>query len=300
MANPTVHFPIYMKIIFDANYHVSGDPSERSGNITYLVNGTEVVNQDVGLRISNWRLLPAAGKANRLRLVARGEYGNDALNYTFFNDTPVSVFNRLDLRIPAAISLTQIWHRDAFAQELVKGTDLKTQAYQPTITFVNGEYWGILNLRERYDKYYFKNLYDIGETQLDLLEDDLTPAEGDAVHYNNMATYLTNNSLAIQANFDYIKTQMDVDNMRDYYIANIYYDNVDWPGWNTVFWRKKTAAYVPNALYGQDGRWRAADERQRRLLRNDHRNPQPQQSGGSYCTQWTRLSQPTILNIDFA
>lgn len=254
MANPTVDSDIYENN-FDANYHVSGDPSERSGNITYLVNGTEVVNQDVGLRINGDS--SRGWQSKSFRLVARGEYGNDALNYTFFNDTPVSVFNRLILRNSGG-DFFDTMYRDAFAQELVKGTGLETQAYQPTITFVNGEYWGILNLRERYDKYYFKNLYDIGETQLDLLEDDLTPSEGDAVHYNNMATYLTNNSLAIQANFDYIKTQMDVDNMRDYYIANIYYDNVDWPGWNTVFWRKKTAAYVPNALYGQDGRWRAA------------------------------------------
>src|SRR5690606_28449233 len=37
---------------------------------------------------------------------------------------------------------------------------------------------------------------------------------------------------------------------------NIYFDNVDWPGTNTMYWRKKTAGFVEGAPYGEDGRWR--------------------------------------------
>lgn len=253
-ANPTVDADVDEEN-FDANYKVSGDPSERNGNLNYFVNGTEVLNQDIGLRINGGST--RAWQSKSIRLVARSDYGNDNLNYAFFSDENLSVFNRLVLRNSGG-DFFDTMYRDAFAQELVKKTGLETQAYQPTVTFVNGEYWGILNIRERYDKYYFKNVCGIGETELDLLEDDLSVAEGDSVHYDAMASFLTNNSLAIQANFDYIKTQMDVDNMRDYYITNIYYDNTDWPGWNTLFWRKRTASYNPNALYGQDGRWRAA------------------------------------------
>ena len=73
-----------------------------------------------------------------------------------------------------------------------------------------------------------------------------------------MQTYLENNSLVNQANYDYIATQLDPENFRDYFIANIYEQNTDWPGWNTVFWRKRTAAYEPAAPFGQDGRWRTA------------------------------------------
>ena len=251
-ANPTVDADEYN---FDANFRLSGDTSERNGNFSYFVNGAEVVNQDIGIRINGGST--RAWQSKSFRLVARSDYGNESFNYAFFNGESLSVFNRLILR-NAGGDFFDTKYRDALADELMKGTGMETQAYQPTITFVNGEYWGILNLRERFDKYYFKNVCGIGETELDLLEDDLRATEGDRVHYDNMAAFLTNNSLAIAANFDYIKTQMDVDNMRDYYIANIYYDNTDWPGWNTLFWRKRTASYNPNALYGLDGRWRAA------------------------------------------
>lgn len=250
-ANPTVDSDLYN---FDANFRLSGDTAERSGNINYFVNGTEVLNQDIGIRINGGST--RAWQSKSFRLVARSDFGSDNMNYHFFSDETLTVFNRLILR-NAGGDFFDTKYRDALADALMKGTGMETQAYQPTITFVNGEYWGILNLRERFDKYYFKNVCGIGETELDLLEDDLTATEGDRVHYDNMAAFLTSNSLAIPSNFEYIKTQMDVDNMRDYYIANIYFDNTDWPGWNTLFWRKRTA-YNPNALYGLDGRWRAA------------------------------------------
>ncbi|CAM3632072.1 CotH kinase family protein [Flavobacterium saliperosum] len=248
-ANPTVNANPYN---FDANFRIDGDISERTGNINYFENGVQKLNQDIGIRINGG--YSRGWQSKSLRLVARSDYGNDSMNHKFFSDESLTTFNRLILRNSGG-DFFDTMYRDALADELMKGTGMETMAYQPTITFVNGEYWGILNLRERFDEHYFKNVCGIEEVDLDFMENDQRGLPGS--HYNNMFVYLTNNSLTIPANFDYIKTQMDVDNMRDYYIANIYYDNTDWPHYNTVFWRKKTA-YNPNALYGLDGRWRAA------------------------------------------
>jgi len=248
-ANPNVNADPYN---FDANFRIDGDISERTGNINYFENGVQKINQDIGIRINGG--YSRGWQSKSFRLVARADYGNDSMNHKFFSDESLTTFNRLILR-NAGGDFFDTMYRDALADELMKGTGMETMAYQPTITFVNGEYWGILNLRERFDEHYFKNVCGIEEVDLDFMENDQRGAPGS--HYNNMFNYLNSNSLAIPANFDYIKTQMDVDNMRDYYIANIYYDNTDWPHYNTVFWRKKTA-YNPNALYGLDGRWRAA------------------------------------------
>lgn len=112
-------------------------------------------------------------------------------------------------------------------------------------------------MRERYDKHYFKRVYNIDETELDFLEyNGFLVQEGDFDHYANMIDFIENNNLAISANFDYIKTQMDTDNFTDYFIANIYARNTDWPHNNIEFFRKKTTQYEPNAPFGQDGRWR--------------------------------------------
>ena len=88
------------------------------------------------------------------------------------------------------------------------------------------------------------------------MENETIIDNGDFVDYNNMINYLNNNSLATPANYDYIKTRLDPENFKDYYISEIYLENTDWPVNNIHYWRKRTAGYIPNAPDGQDGRWR--------------------------------------------
>jgi hypothetical protein len=249
-ANPMVNTTPYN---FKGNFHRKGDWSERFGHIDIFINGIQVINQDIGIRLSGDSSRSWPSKS--LSLLARSEYGTNNFQYRLFDDVPVTTFDRILLR-NSGNDFRRTMYRDALAQYLVKDL-LEFQAYRPTVTLLNGEYWGILNLRERYDRFYFKNVHNIAIGDLDLLENDLTAEEGDAQHYHAMAGFLQNNSLAIQANYNYIKTQLDAENFRDYFITNIYLANADWPGWNTIFWRKRTP-FNPNVPSAHDGRWRTA------------------------------------------
>jgi hypothetical protein len=237
------------------NFTRSGDETEQIGNINYFVNGNEVLNQDLGLRINGG--VTREFKNKSLRLYARSEYGNSTFNYPIFADESFSNYKRLVLR-NSGQDFDNTMFKDAFTQDLVRNLSPDTKAYQPTIVFLNGEYWGILNLRERYDKQYFEQVYNINEEDLDFLKDDLAADEGSNEDYLDMLDYMRANNLNNPSNYNYINTLIDVDNFKDYFITNIYIQNTDWPGWNTVFWRKRTAAFQPNAPFGQDGRWRAA------------------------------------------
>src|SRR5690606_24108551 len=117
---------------------------------------------------------------------------------------------------------------------------------------------GLLDLGEKkYDNNYFERVYGIDE--VDVLEDDGTSdEEGDNDDYMTLVDYMENNSLTSDANYNYVLTRMDTEDFMDYQIANIFFDNADWPGTNVIFWRKKTDGFVPNAPYGHDGRWRWA------------------------------------------
>ncbi|MGV9004886.1 CotH kinase family protein [Flavobacterium sp.] len=237
----------------NANYYRIGDNEEQKGHISYFVNGLEVLNQDIGIELNGGNSRGFQSKA--LRLVARSEYGNDKMSYPFFANETHNSYKRLLLR-NSGQDFRSTMFRDGLFHTLVEKLNTETKSYQPSIVFVNGEYWGILNIRERYDRYFFEQKYNIAKGELDYLKNDLTPAEGDGVHYAAMETYLQNNSLLTPANYNYIKTQLDPENFRDYYISNIYAQSTDWPGWNTIFWRKRTVAYEPTAPFGQDGRWR--------------------------------------------
>ncbi len=244
----------------NANYYRRGRDFERTANMTYLVNGTEVLNQDIGIRIHGG--ISRSTRSKSFNLYARAEYGKDNMHYGFFADNTDTHFTNLVLRNSGGDFVNTMF-RDGLCHNLVKSLNCITESYQPTITFINGEYNGILNVREKYDDHFFSNRFNIASTELDYLRDQGIASNGQAdygddIHYQAMLSYLNSNSMATLSNYNYIKTQMDTDSFNDYHISNIYLQNGDWPGTNIEYWRKRTASYEPNAPYGQDGRWRWA------------------------------------------
>lgn len=248
LANPTEEVNENL-----GNFNRSGDAYERVANLNYFVNGNEVVNQKVGLRIHGdySRLYPSKS----MRVYARSSYGTDKLEFPFFSDEPYTAYERFVIKNSGSDFYNTMF-RDALCNELVKDLRMETEAHKQVITFINGEYWGILALRERYDNNYFKQVYNIDA--VDLLENEGEVKEGDDADYLNFISYFQNNDLSVPANYTYIQTRMDVDNFMDYFISNIYLQNDDWPSNNIIYWRKKTAGYQPNAANGHDGRWRWA------------------------------------------
>jgi hypothetical protein len=149
--------------------------------------------------------------------------------------------------------------RDAFIQRLSEGTGLDRQAGRFAVVFLNGEYWGIYHLQERYDAAYLENHYGIPQGQGVILGVGgalISGEQGDEAAYGQMLRFIREHDLAVQANYEQLNTMMDISSYIDYLIFNIYAANQDWPDKNVVLWRMKTDNYQPDAPQGQDGRWR--------------------------------------------
>jgi len=250
-ANPTLEPPTSGAT---ANFFRSGVANERVANMNYFVNGTAVLNQNIGIRIHGGSSRVAQNKS--FNISAKSIYGDNSMSYPFFNDKPFDSYSDLVLH-NSGNDFDQTMFRDALCQELMKSLNVVTKGYQPVITFINGEYWGILSARDKIDSQYFKRVFNIPTSEIELLEEQYIILEGgDNSNYLNMINYVTNNSLAIPSNYEYIKTRLDPENFSDYFISNIFFGNGDWPMNNILYWRKKTANYESNAPYGNDGRWR--------------------------------------------
>ncbi|MDI6402636.1 CotH kinase family protein, partial [Balneolaceae bacterium ANBcel3] len=137
----------------------------------------------------------------------------------------------------------------------ISGLNFDTQAYRPFIVFINGEYWGIQNLRERYDAFYFERTYGVDPDNIDHLSENMEIKSGDSLHFSALRQFVSEHSLAEEKHFEYVKTQMDLDNFLDYIVAQMFIRNVDWPGNNQDYWRLRVP-YNPDAPAGHDGRWR--------------------------------------------
>ena len=169
---------------------------------------------------------------------ARDKYGKKTISFNPFPNRDYESFGGLLLR-NSGNDWDLTMFRDALMHNLLIGDmDVDYQDYQPAAVYINGQYWGILNVRERIDGDYFESNYDA--TDIDLLEGGGDPQEGTSDKYN---VYMDSLVRRVQINnpetFAFIDRNIDVQEYINYQIANIYYGNVDWPGNNVTYWRPR-------------------------------------------------------------
>ncbi len=237
-----------------ANYHREGDEWEYPAHLElFEPSGNRVLGQNAGFRMHGaWS---RAHPFKSLRIYARNEYGKGSLDYPFFKDQESTIFKRIVLR-NSGNDAYQTLFRDAALEKMVSHMRFEIQDYQPAIMFLNGEYWGIHNIRERLDKHYLARKFGVNEEHLDILEDDMTVVEGDNQHYAETLNYLEQNGVLSGEQYAYILTRLDAESYIDYMVAQIFIVNTDWPGNNIKYWRLRTPEYLPGAAPGRDGRWR--------------------------------------------
>lgn len=236
----------------DANYLLKGSETEFQINFNYFENGLEILNHDGGLRMNGGFTRRYPNKS--LRLYAKNDYGEKNYKHEFFENYPINKFKRLILR-NAGNDAVGLLFRDAFIHDLTRNLNYDIQESNPVIVFINGEYNGVKNMRERYDKKYFKSIHNVEEENLDFLENHVEVKEGDAVFYQEMINYFKNNSLSEDENYEQAITYMDPINYTDFFITNIYFANDDWPQNNYLFWRERKE-YTPGDSTVNDGRFR--------------------------------------------
>jgi hypothetical protein len=239
----------------EANFHRSGVVWELSTHMEFFEadksNASLSLEGGIRLHGSEARRRPMKS----MRLYARDTYGESHFQHKFFPAINDSIFKRLLLRNSGQDFLYTLF-RDAAVQRIVRELKIGVQEYQPVIVFFNGEYWGIHNLRERTDKFFFQRVYGVDPDNIDYLTNNIEVNEGDSIHYIATRNYISANGLAEEEHYQYIQTRIDIKNFIDYQISNIFANNHDWPGNNLDYWRLRTEDFDPDAPYGHDGRWR--------------------------------------------
>jgi len=214
-------------------------------------NGERSLNQIFGFRIKGGKSRSLPQKS--FGIYSRSYYGEGKIRYRFFEDKDHHVFNNIVLR-----NSGQDWFktmfRDGFFQDLVKtNMDVDYQEFRPTEAYINGEYWGILNFREKINEHYIKrNHPSVDIENIDVLEitvfddDDVSIVMGDLESYNQLTNHMESNNMNLQSTLDYIDSRVDLTEFSNHFITNIFIGNTDWPQNNIKWWREKN----------EDGKWR--------------------------------------------
>lgn len=248
------------------NYFQKGDLWEREANLQYFDNNGELrFNQEIGIRThgGKGRNLPQKS----LRIYTRGEQGAPKLNYPFFEHLGESKreFDKVVLRN----SLT-CWNnsviKDEVTAEICKNLNFEIQNSKPVVVFINGEYWGVQCIREYYDEKYILEKFDnIEEDSINIvlhgsgnrpsLPSDWGTVEGTNDGHIQLYEFLNNNDLDVSSNYQYVESVLDMESIVDYYCAEIYFNNKDWPTNNNKLWNVGASGKWRQMLYDVDGGW---------------------------------------------
>ncbi len=136
----------------------------------FETDGSRVVAQDLGFEIHGNCTRSKIRKS--LEIKTRRKYGDNDIDYEILPDKPMDSYKRLVLRNSGGDAYRTLF-RDALQHYLVKDMmDIDYQAYRPVVVFLNGEYYGIHNLRDKADESFVEQNYDLDEdTDFDMLKD---------------------------------------------------------------------------------------------------------------------------------
>ncbi len=202
--------------------------------------GTQAFSIDAGIKITG--NYSRANPQKSLAIYARKKYGAKEINYQIFPDKPIRKFESFVLRNSGNDWLGQemamgSMMRDLLATTLAGSLNQDVQAGRQAVVFLNGNYWGIENIREKISEHYVASNHGCDPEKVNMLEGNSWVVKGTAHDYTQLISYIQTHDLAVDANYDYVCTKMDVDNYMKYCITQIYIFNGDWPGNNIKFWQ---------------------------------------------------------------
>ncbi len=197
-------------------------------------NGKKVIDVDAGIKIfGNWS---RANEQKSMAVHCRKKYGSERMDYKMFKNRPFDEFYSIVLR-NSGNDWNNTMFRDGLMTSLTIGLNFEQMAYRPAAVFLNGEYWGLLNLREKIDENFLASNNRVNPNDVILLENNGEPLIGKADDWWKMYDFVLSSSLTVKANYDLVASQMDIESFTDYFASQIFFCNHDWPGNNIRFWK---------------------------------------------------------------
>ncbi len=219
---------------------------ERPAHLELFIPGQgRVVSQEVGIQVFGG-LYGRQICQKAFSIHTRDTYGSDRITYPVFRSKPIERFGRLLIRASSNdYNLTRI--RDAMMNALVAGRmDIDYQAYEPALGFINGQFWGLYNIREKMDRFFAESNFGVDPDRVDLLEDVGIVVSGSPDHYDDLLRLVEHSDPNDPGLAEQVRRRMDVDEYINYMLAQIFFRNHDWLRHNTKYWREQSS----------QGRWR--------------------------------------------
>jgi uncharacterized repeat protein (TIGR02543 family) len=195
---------------------------------------------DAGIKIFGNYSRAQAQKS--LAFYARKAYGTKEINYKVFPDLNIDRFGAMIVRNSGndffgANRVGASMMRDMLHTSMARPWGLEAAAGRQVAVYINGEYWGVQNLREKVNENFLSAHSGVAPENMNILERNSIVVQGNSTEYKNLVSFASLNDLANPQNYAYMGQKMDIDNFIHYYLLQLYIGNTDWPQNNIKFWK---------------------------------------------------------------
>ncbi len=213
--NASAEYPYY-----GANYHQNW---ERAASVSLYENDGTGFSQKCGLKIFGG--YSRGNDKKSFACMFRKSYGKGQLDYPVFGEDSLPYYEALVLRAGGQETSGSRFKDEMITSFAGEYLGLAVQDYRPVALYLNGEYWGVYFIREKINEHYVAGNFGVEPETVDLGHWD----GSDSAAFYALKTFARRNDLTKQENYDYVLSQIDVENYTDFMIAQIWISNRD-PG----------------------------------------------------------------------
>ena len=216
----------------------SGETPNYARELEYPVN-IEYFNMEGVCEINQMGTFTASGHSARINaqksiaLYARKAYGAETFAFNPFPTRDYPGYKSLLLRgANSDYSATRL--RDIVASSLAEGEGILYQDHVVIQVYINGEYWGHYNLREKINKHFIAAYEGVtDEAEIDAIDiltrtgTDRYTQNGDNADWLELCDFCKTHDLNIPENLAWVEERLDIDSMFTHAAYQIILGNVD-------------------------------------------------------------------------
>ena len=195
----------------------------------YEADGTQLVSQACRLKLSgHGSRTDFAQKAFTLK--AQQEYGDNRFRASLFENRDYTEYKSVVMRASGQDN-RQTHMRDSILTSLAEDTSVMYQETEVSVVYVNGEYWGLYNMREHISPQSIAQFegWD-NPDDITLIEgslDRMFAEQGSKSSFQNLIDNVKELGLASDAYVEKLREYVDIENYLDYVAIQIYIANQD-------------------------------------------------------------------------
>lgn len=200
---------------------------EREAHIeVFNPDGSTLISQECGIKLHGQ--FSRAEKQKAFKVIARSKYGGNRFHAAIFSHRPYTEYQSFLLRSSSEDGYKTRF-RDALLQRLAEGGCVDYQETEFGVLYIDGQYWGHYNLRERICKSNICQFegWEGDEDDIDLIKANSNVMQGSNETMEQLLAYVKSHDMSTDEAYQVLDSAIDIQNYIEYMAVQMYTGNTD-------------------------------------------------------------------------